>query len=224
MKIQDHFAEITQDWNTILNSIFGNFIPANYKWTDTNEIINVLNKIGADASTNYIFFPGGGGMTLTSANLSHEDGCIEFVADDTFLVKLKSLTFVSIGADNSCSYFRLETEKLNSTGVNEKLKISPYLENLIELLPLNYMIDKFSDYGEDDYDHLPKTARPLVRILKGDLVIFSKSSLYNNISNTDNGRHSKMKAAKFKKYVVALYNEYQDGFQKSVASTPDLVI
>ena len=224
MKLQDHFTEINQDWNAILNSIFGNVIPSDYKWTETNEMINVLNKIGTDNSTNYMFFPGGGGMTLTSANHSQEKGSIELVADDTFLVKLKSLSFISVGTDNSCGYFYLETLKQIPTGVNERIKISPYMVNLIELSPLNYMIDKFGDYGEDDYDRLPLTARPLIRILKGDLVIFSKSSLYNNLSNTDNGRHSIMGAVNFKKYVVALYHSYEDCFQKSVANTPELVM
>lgn len=224
MKLQDYFAETTQDWNSILQSIFGEIIPSEYKWTDSQEIISVMNKISADKSTNYMFFPGGGGMTLTSASLSQETGCIEFVADETFLVKLKSLSFVSIGEDNSCSYFRLETLKMNSSGVNNKAKINPYLENLIELSPKNYMLDEFGDYGEGDFDHLPSTARPIIRVLKGDFVIFSKSSLYNNLSNTDNGRHARKKAGDFKKYVSEFYCLNQDEFRKSVICTPELVM
>ena len=201
---EQFLLKYTQEWNAIQHSIFGDIIPAEYKWTETNEIISVLNKIGADNSSNYTFFPGGGGLNFKSASTSFEDDCIELHFYENLLIKLKCLSFVAIGSDYSCSYFRLETSKLNPFLADNKYRISPYLEHLIELTPQNFIADKY-----DDYDHLPSTARFLTRILKGDVVIFSVASAYNQIDGTDDGRHAKMNPADFKKYVSFSYCKYK---------------
>jgi hypothetical protein len=211
--------ENTQEWNEILHSIFGDIIPAECKWTEKEEMISVLNKICSGNSTNYTFFPDGGGMTLTGAVHSNEDGCIELDFDGAHIIKLKSLSFVAIGTDPGCSYFRLETADLKPSGACETNRMQLCHEHLVELSPLKYIDGKYWDYGEYNSEELPSSARTVSRLLRGDLVIFSKSSVYNQVTNTDDGRHAKMVPDTFKKYVSEMYRAYQDLFPSTKAGT-----
>lgn len=224
MTREQFYYENTQEWNAILHSIFGEVIPAEYLWTEKDEIITILNKIASGKATNYTFFADGGGMSLKGADNSHEDDCIEFDFDSAYLSKVNNLAFVAVGTDSECcnSYFRLNTANLEQSEVYETDAVNPYLEHLVELSPLKYIDGKYWDYGEYHGEDHPTSARPLTRILKGDLVIFSKSSVYNQINDTDDGRHDKMDAETFKQYVAEIYRAYQDVYQESGSDTSDL--
>jgi len=197
--------ENTQDWNAILLSIFGDHIPSEYRWTKKNEIITVLNKIGSGNSTNYTFFPDGGGLTLEGACLSRETGCIELDFDSSHIIKINSLSFTAIGFDPGCSYFTLETATLKPVSLSKSSMVQRNHEYLVELIPGKYIDGKYWDYGVYNNHVLPSSARPVYRIIKGDLVIFSKSSVYNQITNTDDGRHTQMDREAFSQYVSEMY-------------------
>ena len=223
MSREQFYYENTQEWNTILHSIFGEVIPAEYRWTNKEEIITVLNKIASGKSNNYTFFADGGGLTLKGADQSNEDGCIEFDFDSAYLSKVNSLDFMAVGTDSACSnsYFRIATANLKPAQVYESDEIPTYHEHVLELTPLNYIDGKYWDLGEYHGEDHPTSARPLTRILKGDLVIFSKSSVYNQITNTDDGRHDKMDAETFKQYVSEIYRAYKDVYLESGSDTSD---
>lgn len=224
MKKDQFYLENTQQWNTILHSIFGETIPATYSWTVTSEIITVLNKIASGRSTDYTFFADGGGMSLKGAHHSHQEGCIELDFDSAYLIKLNRLDFTAIGTHSPCcnSFFRLVTAKLPTSGFYETNIILPYHEHLVELSPLKYIDGRYWDYGEYNGEDLPASARPITRILRGDLVVFSKSSVYNQITNTDDGRHDKMDVETFKQFVSEIYRAYQDVYPLSASDTPPL--
>lgn len=198
-------VENNQIWEKIHSDIFGDAIPSHCEWTDPNAIINVLNKIGKFSNSNHMFFPNGGGMDLESATTSSERGCIEIFAGLNYVLKPKMLVYENIERGLEWSYFRIETDTLAPTGIYENLPKDLYLEELLELTSGRYVNRSYWDSGEYQGEPLPNTSRLLIRILKGSLVIFKKSSLYNANSATYDGRHEKMGADGFKKHINAAY-------------------
>ena len=198
----------TQDWNNILKSIFGGSVPAEYTWTDTNDIISVLNKIGSVQSSNKIHLPGHGSDVLLGATSSNEKGCIELNLDGPYVIRVKSLTFFSANRDLDWNYFRIGNENLQPSGACSTVSIHPNYDHLVELTPTFYIDGKYWDEVEFGSDGLPETARHLSRILKGDLVIFKDTSVYNQFSHSDDGRHARMSSEEFKSYMTDMYNAF----------------
>ena len=111
--------------------------------------------------------------------------------------------FESFGNDEEWNYFRLETGDLKEAGVYDALYLNGErsYEPLTELTP-----GKYVDYGAWDNreyrgEPLPETARGLTRYLKGDFVIFRKTSLYNKNRSTYDGRHNKMSSSEFRVHI-----------------------
>lgn len=207
---KDDFAiKNNKDWEKIHQSIFGGNIPNNCQWTDIDDIINILNKIGNVRASNHMFFASGGGLDLEGAKKSHEKDCIELLTGISYIIKPKSLTFEFIDKDFEWNYFRLEADNLTPSGVYKKLLADSYIEEVLELTPLKYVDRYHWDENEYDGQKLPKSARPIVRILKGSLVIFKKTSIYNQTSSTYDGRHDKLGADGFKKHIMDAYKYRQ---------------
>ena len=198
----------TWDWNNILESIFNGTIPSEYIWTDTNEIISVLNKIGAVHSASRLFFPEYGSDEIVGASFSHEKGCIELDIVIPYVIRVKSLSFFSVNHDLDWNYFRLENENLLPSGACSTVSAHPCFDHLIELSPSVY-IDG-NNWNEMDFGHngLPGKARILSRILNGDLVIFNKSAAYNQIDGAIEGMHATMSSAEFKDYFTGMYHAF----------------
>ena len=200
-------VENSQDWEKIHREIFGDAIPSHCEWTEPNAIIKVLNKIGQIDSSNHMFFPDGGGMDLESATTSNERGCIEMFAGLTYVFKPKMLVYENIDTKLEWSYFRIETDVLTPTGIYKNLPADFYHEEVLELSAGRYVNRSYWDANEYQGEPLPQTSRVVVRILKGALVIFKKSSIYNGLSATYDGRHEKLGADGFKKHITTAYQK-----------------
>lgn len=198
----------TRDWNFILKSIFNGAIPAEYTWTDTNEIISVLNKIGATQSSNNLLFPGYGSDDLLGATLSNEKGCIELNLAGPYVIRVKALNFFSVNQDLEWNFFRLENENLLPSGACSTVSAHPCFDHLVELSPRVYIDGKYWDHMEFGPDELPGTARSLSRILKGDLVIFKNTAAYNQLDGAFEGMHATMPSAEFKEYYTGMYHAF----------------
>lgn len=201
MKRDDFTIRNDKDWKKIHKSIFGDNIPKNYQWTDTDDIINILNKIGNIEASNHMLFANGGGLDLNGATKSHEKNCIELLTGISYIVKPKSLTFENIDKDFEWNYFRLEVDSLTPSGIYNGLMTNNYVEEIVELTPLEYIDRCYWDEQEYDDEKLPPTARLIIRILKGSLVIFKKTSIYNSIPSTYDGRHDKLGVNGFKEQI-----------------------
>lgn len=140
------------------------------------------------------------------ARESIEPGCIELLfPGGVYIVKPSTLLFRSFGPEYEWAYFRLETERLNPSGIYEKL---PYPhEELLELRPGHYVeysvLERgFYGYDENGYEKpLPAEARPLTRVFEGSFVIFAKGSTYNRNPDTYDARHNKVTAEQFEQYI-----------------------
>lgn len=205
MKSEEFYNRNSEDWKTIHRDIFGSIIPKRCIWTNPEDIASVLNKIGRIPSSNHSFFPSGGGLDLEGASSSYEPNCIELDFGIAHVVKPKELIFESIDPDLEWNYFRLELLQLAASGVYGDDGDEAFDEELCELNSGNYVHRHYWDEGEYDDERLPSSARPLIRILKGSIVIFKKSSIYNGNSMTYDARHETMGAERFKEHILAAY-------------------
>ena len=188
-------------WSESQQKLFPLFIPTRVIWEKEVDIINVLNYIGSIESLNHMLFPYHGGLDLKGAKHGREEGNIELVADGyIYIVKPKRLIFESFSFEWEWNYFRLETgdlEPLNLNGSSHE----EYDESLIELEPLNYISINYLDEGVYNGEEFPDTARVVNRVFHGSFVIFQKTSTYNRIQSTYDGRHNQMDADEFRAYI-----------------------
>ncbi len=211
-EIQASFYERNDlDWKTIQYNLFPANIPEYAEWTDVKMICNILNIVGGIKALNHMFFDNGGGLDLEGAKLSNERGLIELDCGIPYLIKPKKLSFCSFNDDYQWNYFYLELDTLDHI-------YSSYSgsEELIELEPLEYKPHDYMEYYyemyDDGYTERPEKYRTVIRLTKGNLVIFRKTSAYNLTPSTYDGRHGEMGAEKFREYIRKLidigYNVY----------------
>lgn len=200
-EIQENFYKRNDlDWKTIQYKLFPSNIPEYAEWTDPQSICNILNIVGGIKALNHMFFDNGGGLDLEGAKISHERGFIELDCGIAYLMKPKKLFFCSYNDDFEWNYFYLELDSVDHI-------YSSYegSEELIELEPSQYMpydyIESYYEKYDDGYNHRPEKYRSIIRLTKGNLVIFRKTSSYNLTPYTYDGRHGKMGATQFRNYI-----------------------
>ena len=139
-------------------------------------------------------------MDLEGAKLGLEPHTIELIIDVNYvdLIKPKRLIFENFGTNAQWNYFRIETDELEPTGIRSVYRD---YEALIEVGPLHYIDRSYWDEGYYEGERLPSNARLVTRYMKGDFVIFSKTSFYNHASSTYDGRHNKMTTDEFREYI-----------------------
>jgi len=195
-------------WESLLRSIFPKGIPTQCRWDALNDIIGLLATIGAVELTNYLFVPQGGGVDITGADRSAEEGCVEIHHGQSAIIAKPSTFFVeSFGEDKlEWAYFRLETKPLAPSGVYET--VSDTHEEVTHLGKGKYVPRSVWDQGNLGYDEengdeipLPPEARPTFRTLRGSFVIFAKVSIYNSDPETSDARHDKMSGEQFRRAI-----------------------
>lgn len=202
---EDFHLRNNEQWTEVLNKLFPLSIPKRAIWEDIDEIIQILQILGATPNLNHLFFPESGGMDLENARRSTEEGCIELDFQLIYIVKPKRLIFESFGADSNWNYFRLETEGLEPSGVYSKERLEGRIrEDVSELHPGQYEDYDFAEhrsyYREMGHD-IPKSTRHVSRYFEGAFVIFNKRSHYNLDNSTYDGRHNKMTTDEFREYI-----------------------
>ncbi|MCR9165568.1 MAG: hypothetical protein NXI35_33150 [bacterium] len=157
-------------------------------WSDLDTIVAILDEVATEAPNNHMFFPLSGGLDLRGARRSHEDGCIELETDGSTVVIAKPASLQLERFDNDITgdwtYLRLNLDPLAPTEFHRHRSRFDS-EEVAELEPGVY--DKRSRLEDDD---CPADARAITRLLRGALVLFAKGSLYNQIPETYDGRHS----------------------------------
>ena len=194
-------------WETTLRELFPEGIPSAAEWRDVSTIISILNKLGSIPSLNHTFTPPGGGLDLSGAKMSVEQGCIELNFDGIVdIVKPTFLKFYSFLEKNlEWAYFRLETGGIEPSGIYKNNTFC--YEELTELRSGKYIDRSYADIGFFGHDHegnekpLPETARVVSRMFEGTFVTFAKGSIYNAVNGTYDGRHNKMSDQDFYEYI-----------------------
>ena len=169
-------------WQEVQERLFPTSVPTHAEWSCPSDIVNVLRLLGQYESQNHTFFPDGGGMDITDANLSYETGCIEFHCDELiYIVKPKKLSFEFINDELEWNYFSLETEPMEAVMPDHPIEF--YSEELCEMSPLDYQsLDVLDNMTKDEFDRIHP--RHIIRYLHGSFVMFHKDSIYNHyISN-----------------------------------------
>ena len=198
--IADFDKRNSREWEELLSLLFPLSVPQRAVWTDLDSIVTVLNEIGKIPSLNHLFFPTGGGNTITGACRAGEEGFIEFQAIGANLLKPRKLSFESFGHKAFWNYMRLEADEVDPTGTYD-LQPDAYSEYLTEVEPGHYENANLLEYREFGEDDLPDTARLVTRHLRGSFVIFSTRSAYNLNSATYDARHEKMGEVGFRNYI-----------------------
>lgn len=145
------------------------------EWTSLGEIVEVVKLLCRRESLNHTFFPGGGGLDITDAELT-EDGTALLLwhsKGSATIIKPVRLTLERLGVGPRGSYATLESAALEPFGVREK---SEWDEELLRYDEYNYMALPCED------DPWPKDIARVSRYFKpGMFVIAPKGGIYNRI-------------------------------------------
>jgi serine/threonine protein kinase len=199
----DYHARNPLAWEHLQRRLFPISTPLRAVWTDSLEMVKLLDLLGGRSDMNHMFLPGGGGLDLSGACFSErEEGCIELeFGGVNHLLKPHRLMFESFGYEPQWNYFRLEADELQPSGTYEQYSEKYAHEELTDLGEDGYIDRGYWDEGEYRGERLPPNARVIVRHFRGAFVIFEKTSRYNQVPGTYDGRHNKMDADAFRAYI-----------------------
>lgn len=185
-------------WQEVQEQLFPSYVPSHSEWTDVDDIISILNLVGQYDSLNHLFFPDGGGLDLTGASKSNEQGCIELYLDGVVhIVKPKCLSYEYIEKSCEWNYFHLELDELQA--VTPDFPSEYYCEELCEIASEYLPLEVMDAMTPKDAKIKP---RHIVRYLKGRLIAFHKNSIYNLLIANYNGEHNRYTALDFRQYIV----------------------
>ena len=201
--IADFHRRNLKEWSELTRMLFPLAAPVQATWFDIDDICLVLGEIAKVPSLNHMFYPTGGGNTITGASRSAEPGMIELRVGEKIaeILKPAKLTYESFGTDSRWSYFRLEAAPAEATGIPRALDSAGQSEALTEIAPGQYIPYECWDAGEYQGAPMPAAARPVTRFLKGSFVFFSTRSIYNQEPSTYDARHDKMTEDRFREYI-----------------------
>lgn len=201
--LNDFHNRNLKEWTELQQLLFPHGSPSQAVWTDVDMICTVLGEIAKVPALNHMFYPTGGGNTITGVSRSAEPGMIRLHigAKIAEVLRPMKLTFESFDVDPSWNYFRLEVAPVEPVGIKDAIGSEGIREELTEITPGNYV--SYDHWNENEYlgEPLPDDARPVGRYLKGCFVFFSTRSVYNGDSSTYDARHNKMSEEEFRKYI-----------------------
>ncbi|PFN23390.1 hypothetical protein [Bacillus cereus] len=210
-------------WKEMISNLFAGSTPKVVQWEELEMIARVLNTIGYNNSgvSNHIFLPPSGGLDLMEASLGEEQGCIEIKHDaGPMIVKPNVLTFRSFGNSGDWDYFHLDFKLLEPSGIytyEENENEDPFVTEVrttyepLTRFPGGTYEDisianrgfTHNEYGDEI--PLPEGTQSITRYMRGSVVIFAKSSIYNLfLKDTYDGRHAKMDEEQFAQYIERL--------------------
>jgi serine/threonine-protein kinase len=203
LRVSQIYEERNQlEWREVEALLFPYSKPDRATWTKLDDIVRVLDLLGSRSDLNHLFFPSGGGLDLEGAARStREDNCIELdTGGNPTVLRPDRLLFESFGDDPEWDYFRLEAAMLEPSGVYDSDTLD--YEPVTEIPDGEYAPIDAWEAGEHNGKPLPEGSRPLVRYLRGSFVIFRKTSIYNQVPETYDGRHNEMSADDFRDYIA----------------------
>lgn len=208
---QDYYKSQESDWAFLKKQLFGAMVPSIVSWDDIKDIVSILKIVASLNAYNHMLFPDKGGLDLADADIANEEGCIyiQVNSGSMLLLKPKWLHYVSFKDSNSWNYFYLELDELKPILADSEVQY----EHLVEDKIAHYVDARCVQYGVYDYDSgtkLPEGFKVVNRYCTGSFLILLKSSIYNKINETYDGRHSQTSFQKFKLYMEFLKQVYEE--------------
>ena len=211
MNVEDFHSRARKAWVAAIRNAAGPDVPSSGAWRGAGTITRILTHI-MGTNSNHTHLPGGGGLDMQRVRPSeNEPGCLEFFPFDSddvvYLMKPKRLTLEYIEEAPGESFFHLELDELEPTGVYPKSddegadgedgplarRYEQFSEEVVEVGARQYVSRSGWDDGEyPNGRELPKTARLVVRHFRGAAMAVSKGSIWNGAAETYDGRHSRM--------------------------------
>ena len=207
-------------WEHHQRTLFPLSTPLRAVWTDPAELVKLLDLLGRRSNMNHLFLPGGGGLDLSGARFSEREvGCIELeFGGINHLLKPRRLMFESFGYETEWNYFRLEADNLEPSGTYEHYDEKYAHEEVTDLGEEGYIDRGYWDEGEYRGERLPPDARAIGRHFRGAFVIFEKTSRYNKVPGTYDGRHNKMDAEAFRAYIAKVVSMLKQRDEENMRS------
>lgn len=198
-----HIRNLTE-WTELTHKLFPLGAPTRSTWEGVDAICLVLAEIARIPSLNHMFYPSGGGHTITAVSTAAEEGMIalHIGAKMVDFLRPAKLTFESFGSDMNWSYFRLEAAPVAPSGVEGAISSDQTYETLTEISPGRYVPYTCWEYEEYEGNPLPDSARPAGRYISGAFVFFSTRSTYNGDPSTYDARHNTMSEEEFRAYIA----------------------
>jgi hypothetical protein len=152
---------------------------ARIEWRTPESIVEVLRLLSRRRALNHCFFPSGGGLDVTGADLVEGgDAVMLWHADDQSygtVVKPIKLTLERLAAGPRGSYATLETGELQPFNVDRK---GEWDEDMLRFDDFNY-----TEMPPDD-EYWPKNAIRISRYFKpGMFIIAPKAGIFNKIDS-----------------------------------------
>lgn len=174
------------------------------EWTAPAAIVEVVKLLCRRESLSHTFFPGGGGLDITDAELTEGGAAILLWHSKGLATVIKPLrlTLERLGVGPQGSYATLESAALEPFGVLEK---GEWDEELLRCDEYNYMA-----FPSDD-DPWPKDVARVSRYFKpGMFIIAPKGGIYNRI-DTYEGKGNALGRDKLRALFEGALDEYDQG-------------
>lgn len=198
--LKDFQQRVSSQWYDVQVTLFPRILPTRATWESIDAIVDVLKILSNYDNLNHMLFPGSGGLDLLGVEYGLEPDSIELVVGDKSicLVKPIRLMFESFELDWEWNYFRLEVGGLEPTGLT---KVHRKLEYLYEV-GRNLYVSEREWYRDQENDQTyPRESRSVSRCMGGSFLFVKKTSLYNQIGATYDGRHDQLSADEFRDYI-----------------------
>lgn len=194
--LKDRAGNLGQ-WMQLQKELFPIAGPDRCEWRDLEQISAVLNIIGNQPRSNYMFSPVSGGMTLEGSCYAMESGCLMLKTEGkSYVIRPVKLSFHSFpGTGCEWSYFSLATLRQNPIFGEPELRA---FEDL-------YIDTDGELSGKGAYRQISDdAAEPVLRFFKGSFVIFARTSRYNHDGDFTDGRHDTYSEDGFRSFIETL--------------------
>lgn len=208
---QEYRSRTKREWSSSVEAVA--IDPRSSVWTENYAIIEAIAPFVGEGR-NHGFFPTGGGNDFTDVRPSNERGCIELMVGElAYIVRPRRLRLERFADQLPESFLFLELDELAPSEVYEpgdtdedEMVTDPMLrrslrrhrdsEELVDVGGGHYLEREVWDRGYVDHydDPLPRHARRVQRLLRGNVMIACKAGIWNGIRATYLGQHDQLGA------------------------------
>lgn len=202
-------------WRFIEQTVVQQKRPSTVIWRDKVQVVEILEQLSI-LNFNHTFIHEGGGMDLIDIKLFEEIEkdmvILSFGFNMKHVFKVKRLIWELPNEDPEFSYFRLEFEKINPIYPDVVQELEEWIksqkfDSIEKVVSEDLIVNNNGEY-EHYYEDDERSYFNITRWFDGTFLIVPKGSIYNAISNTYDGRHSKFKAEEFREYMEILQYIY----------------